>query len=1000
MPPKIVKPPNQSKNKFPPQKMNQQQNQKNKNSKNSLKGKNFKLDSDEPKEEEEKKEEQPQKRAENAWIYEIKPIIQPDAELHKELSMKRRAAEKIKHNEICKRELYAILKFAMFTKDFKDPKAIRRERINFEKGKYVEEVNKEEENKNKPKINYKSTKSQYFTPPPVLTRYSLPSDVAINQLREKITNNEQKFEMNKQVDDLLNICNNGHLKFIEEVENKPLIDFPFIISILGPQCSGKTTIAQYIQSYFKVKIIKYLPGLTSSTNNTGRADSQLQSHHKEIKNQMKNEENKENDNDENNQSSEELHAGLDLQEIQYIYNTTDDKTNLQTILDTISELEEGYGLILINYPSTKGQLTQLDKGISSRNLPNFNALAGLIRIDKYDFDYYSNGRQLDLKSGKIFHNAFFPPGYISYDFEKECELVFYPSQKDNAYAKLVSNAQAIQKSLKKNVISYDIKESVFISELYQQVNDFITELFNTKNLTCEFPVQRYTSHQQFDYTSFLHDLLNFYQENMIKFYAEDLGDAYSQISSASKVADSIKSIAHDRFVLTMNMDDDRGSYTARFMKDLQNQYKYFNDIWDLANASRDQHYKDAEHILNSVGFNTIQGLAADGYQKLFSGLVKHYLTVYHFLNMYKAYIDDPEEPPRTILLPEFPSFDPSDLVTVSKLMFVDAFKKGVRPPPTFCAKEDKFKDGIMQTLVDRRRLKITTPYRNSSAANFKHVPVKKYNSAIQNFTSPLPLSNDKSKNTPLKAPPSQLSTSVEQFQQSPLVDEIKQEEETIPEVKYDHQFGKSLNFFDEEKCIADIKEFLQYIKDNNPLKAMRNESDVLIKIFDFFISEKDRIAHFIENGKDELLKQFKDMVLHKYFNEMEPFSANLLALIEKGDKSKPVFQYDYSQITGHLHDLMEIAGGIPNPDYPRYLTKQKLSKFLECSMSYEGGKKFLNIDDVRNIADMAGFGEPEKAELELIIRMTTNPDFVEAGPLCDIICNPLKTNEKPTKLQK
>ena len=115
-------------------------------------------------------------------------------------------------------------------------------------------------------------------------------------------------------------------------------------------------------------------------------------------------------------------------------------------------------------------------------------------------------------------------------------------------------------------------------------------------------------------------------------------------------------------------------------------------------------------------------------------------------------------------------------------------------------------------------------------------------------------------------------------------------------------------------------------------------------------------------------------------------------LIEKGDKSKPVFRYDYSQITGHLHDLMEAAGGIPHPDYPKHLDKNKLAKFLECSRSYQDCKKFLNVEDVRNIADMAGFGEPEKAELELIIRMTTNPDFVEAGPLCDIICNPLKVN--------
>ena len=125
MPPKIVRPKAKS--------------QMSKNAKNSkVFKKPFKLEPlvEEKTEEEEKAvEEVPPKKV--SWLDTLHWSPPPDQELHNQLSKQRREQTHKKHFNYCHEEIHAILNYAFATRKLTDPKAIRRERIAFEKGFYI-----------------------------------------------------------------------------------------------------------------------------------------------------------------------------------------------------------------------------------------------------------------------------------------------------------------------------------------------------------------------------------------------------------------------------------------------------------------------------------------------------------------------------------------------------------------------------------------------------------------------------------------------------------------------------------------------------------------------------------------------------------------------------------------------------------------------------------------------------------------------------------------------
>ena len=892
-------------------------------------------------EEEEKPEPPPPpKPRENAWLDTIKPIIKPDAELHKELSKKRRDAERIKHIEICGEELNAIFKFAMFEVSNKDPKATRREKINFTKGKYLDKKPKEERKINISDLKMQFHKSQEFTPPPVLTRYALPFEESIQQLLHCVSK-ENKFSGNNEMEKLLGICHDGNVKYTEHVEQKPLIDFPYLICIVGPQCSGKTSLAQHIASFLNVKILKITPIVDQPAAITNVT----------------------------------------------VINNIDEKQNIPLVVDFIDKLEDGQGLILINCPSTKGQISQLEKAIAGKKVSSIN---GLIRMEQSPevLDYFAAERMVDKNSGRIFHKSFFPPGFISSEFEKSSDLVAYNSVKDQQYTRIASATPIIEKSLKKVVPVLTVNCYTFISEILDQLYSFLVSVDKTNTLKKEnFPTIRFETKQVYESTNFRSDLFVLYNEKLLPMFGKYLGEAYSQISGAKNVIDNIKTVAHDRFVLTINVHDMRGSLTERFMKSQQNQYKYFNDVWDQANESRDKHLSEAEHVISSVGFNTLCALGGNSLKTIFQGLVIHYMVVFNFINYYRNSINDPNEPHCAVSVPNISHFNPCDLVTISELMFVDPFERGIEPPP-FCVKASAPVTKKKPVLLKRKSKPIappinTTPYKMQSRKSSPKLVTPKgiISSGFSSILSS-PLAKE---GEPLDQ---SFSKSCEIFDvSSPLDSRSSLERTSTPSTphgakQYNHGFRESIDFSDESKCVADIREFLEFAKENSKIPEMKEEVRVMIDLFNFFISENEKLTKIITEGKNELGEEFRNIALRKHCNEMEHFSENLLAMLEKGDNSRPVFAYDSSDITGHLADLVKKAGGVPNPDCPQHLDKEKLDAFLGA---VDKSKTFINVDELNEAATKAGLDEAAKAELELIVRMTTDPCFIEPVPLCQMI---------------
>ena len=64
--------------------------------------------------------------------------------------------------------------------------------------------------------------------------------ILMQQLLHCVTK-ENKFSENNEMDKLLEICHNGNVKYTETVEQKALINFPYLICIVGLDAESRVS---------------------------------------------------------------------------------------------------------------------------------------------------------------------------------------------------------------------------------------------------------------------------------------------------------------------------------------------------------------------------------------------------------------------------------------------------------------------------------------------------------------------------------------------------------------------------------------------------------------------------------------------------------------------------------------------------------------------------------------------------------------------------------------
>lgn len=878
-----------------------------------------------PPEEEAPPPPEPEKPPKPLWTTTIKIIPVEDAQLHKELSMKRREKDKQKHMEFCDEVLGDILAFAFQSINNPDPKAVRRARIQFHSTDFpIDRPQTTLSIRPNNAATIPKTRSSFFSPPPPQKMYAIPYQQALQNLLKIVSNDKLHYDENSEIDQLLQKCVEQSEIYKKPTPQPEKSNFPFVICISGGNCSGKTTIAQYLQSFLKVQIIEF------NTTETVL------------------------------QSTEKFH----------IISETDDKVNLQTITNFHQNLEEGEGLILVNYPQNKPQIGQLEKVLLARGSKTLGGIAAFIKTD-FNSDQEQEAlkqRIYDKKTGQILGKTFFPPDFFSESYVNELELSDFPV---DANSKPNSGSGNLEKSFKKVTQILNVGYLPFVTELYSMLNDLLKKIVeNRPSVEIKLPDFKFKTTKDYLYMKFCNDFLEHWTKNLVPLFGKELGSKYSDLSSLNRHITNVMSITRDRFNLKINVKDERETIQDKFMRGEITNSQYFNDIWDLANTNRNKQTEESEKIIQSVGLNAAKALTNEDAEFVFKSLLNRFQVIMYISREFKSYLLEPTETPPAISTPEITNIEELDFKSAAKILYIDVDGSGsVELPDFLVQKQKKRPQPLICTPIGGAKI-MTPGVPQTKSKLAQHGPMT-YSTVVK------PKMSKDAVGSSTWDVPTELNTILSKSQ-SDFRDMDEETSET-------------------DTLINSIVEFLQICVTKANSEPQKKEIEVLSLIFNQFVAEKNNIDHLVKQGKAILLKEFTDIITRKHQHEMEHFSADFLKYQDNPRCPKPIFEYDHSLLSDHLKALSDIAGGIPNPDFPSHLTHSKMENLYEYS---DKTKVYIGLDELLSTAKNAGFDECDCAELELIARMTSNPDFIQVGPLCQIIANSPQNAPQPVVSQR
>ncbi|OHS98177.1 hypothetical protein TRFO_09038 [Tritrichomonas foetus] len=862
----------------------------------------------------------------DSWLDKLPPVIKPDEELHQKLSKERREYEKQKHQDFCRNELYAMLNIAMKEIDMpieKREKYHSRAKVDF----YQELLHDgpDDISVNKSFRSMTPASSRKVEQVEVGIKQLLDSNLvsieeAFKDLSQKALKNDINFDPNPELDKTLMKINEGMQAYINQNDPTSLIEFPFLICVIGPPCSGKTTICQFITKYFDVNLIT--------------VDSSLLS-------------------DENQNSTDE-------NSFQSIISSTDDKVIISSIINEIAELPPNKGVLIQGFPETKAQLTSLEKSLQTsakkRGDPRFALISGLIRtnLSQEEAISQSSGRLIDKSTGIIFHSTFNPPNNppnakVIYDPEPNPP----PSDFANNYPKLIPQLNTIENIVKKTgqTISIGLCES--IGQLNLKIESFLKIIYKTKNLDVPFEsFVVFETQEQFQYAKFCYDVFNKWNKELIPIFGKELGELYIRVDAAKDKIEYLTKVTQDSFLLTISRPDDRKEIADEFQRknDLQNKSDFYHMIWQKSIEVRNSNYKLAEKLLKNSSIKTLKNYFEKNEEIIFSALLRRYFLVEWFSTTFSPLING-NDANVSLEIPEpyIPEFDPSNL---KQLCTIFGLKQ------------------IVQRNISKSSLSLVNP--NSNTTNSQN------NLSTSFAYLQTPVRVPQVSMTPSKED-TKISLVDMRFIRKPLFSsKIKFDHAQSNNITPRDSPVKMTKTKKVPTKEENILNFLDYVCHETKSKVMKPEVEFMKKIFVYFSDLKKMINLEIDESLRALRVDLFEMIHKKCSREMEKFSQQF-RLFKKGNEiTGSLFNFDTSQLDQDCLEIFEkLDGKLPREDEQINIPLEKIKQFYKYYFP-KGG--FESLNNILQVLKELNFDTHELYLIEAYIKMYTLPDYIDVLP--------------------
>ena len=607
-----------------------------------------------PEEEEEKVE----KQQEDSWLNHLPPIFNPDQEIHDRLTFERHQKRAQKVKALCACELEAMFKCAMETRklmsdpEYAQTRAFRRIHALFRNGAFTPDPPGEDDGP------VRTSRQTVLAPVHSLAVQHYLRFKSVSMLSD--LSNVFGVELSdKKLDDpnvlfarMLETLEGGMREFLSPYRPYEPIPFPFIVCIIGPRASGKTTVAQFIRRAFDVHVIDciFVPGEKKSSGKMSKTNT-----------------------------AEMLDASMDIDVVpEYPLEDaipvrySDDKSAVSQIVSVVKDsLEDGKGFVICGYPNQKNQLAALEKAMSAAGANMHSKQAVFLRtmsvrgraqqpsINGVIFTVYSEPnreRIVDPETGYVYKHNFNMPGTADFlgvppiEFAAAREKIEgrleefitneYPILAPKALQQYVQFEAQVKKTLP--AVSIGLCESAY--QMVQHLDSFMCDLYkrNIDWLPNEVPIATLMRPQSLVKPNHCFTAISTWYHCLEEF-GSTIADQSNLVSTLGSKVDFLMKAATERYQLLISKSDKRlrlcQDFMARREKDMS---AHFRNIWEMSIAIRNKNFELIDEVIDKSGLIELLLELRKSPKIVFIALVHRMLFVKWFVEKFGYIMRDDE----------------------------------------------------------------------------------------------------------------------------------------------------------------------------------------------------------------------------------------------------------------------------------------------------------------------------------------------------------------------
>jgi hypothetical protein len=390
--------------------------------------------------------------------------------------------------------------------------------------------------------------------------------------------------------------------FLNPYELPPKTEFPFIICVIGPPGSGRTTVCQFLRLLFDVHVLDCLQ-LPPPPKGKPPPDSLTE--------------------------PPPVEAPLLSDAIAIRYR--DDKSCLVQILDAIrARRSDGKGYVISGYPFQKAQFAALEKGLTAANLtmlpeqmkflPPLSARvkAQLPSINGAIFTTSTENpheKLIDPETGSVYSRDFCLPsvpdfiGAVPMFFGNTKEEIagrlieFVPPAYPAVAPKTLQTLVAFEQQLKKSIVTTVIGHCESAKELLEAVDAFIVELYdkNPQYLASKAPFATLLKAPDLVRPGHCFTAISTWYR-CLEAFGRTIADQSNLVSTLASKLDLLIKAATDRYQLVVARKDDRLKLCGEFRPATDRDWSdHFRRIWEMSIAVRNANFDLVDEVVDKSG---------------------------------------------------------------------------------------------------------------------------------------------------------------------------------------------------------------------------------------------------------------------------------------------------------------------------------------------------------------------------------------------------------------